>query len=279
MLKLEQIENQPLTHCNSCEAPLSGAFCSNCGQKILTKRFTIKRILKETIANVFNLEKGFFFTLKRLFVAPEEVISSYIQGQTKKYYHPIRLLFIVITLSVLITLNFDIWSAQTEQVIDLYKRIGMIKTEADLNRMVKTMKIMEKFLTVVPLLLAPFLSFASFLLYKSKKLYFAEHCILNMYVMAAGTILGFIPLTIFILFPSTVSYSFISGMGIYWILYTIVYKRLFQSNTVEAMLYSFLTILIGYLSMIISIMVLTVIIIIIITLVLIAYKAICGFSI
>ncbi|MEM1320152.1 MAG: DUF3667 domain-containing protein [Bacteroidota bacterium] len=263
MLNLAEIENPHPTHCKSCGAPLAGPFCSQCGQKVITERFTLRKVFGDLLSNLFNLEKGFFHTIKILFVAPEEVIGGYIGGQTKKYYHPIRLLLILLTISALISVSFSIWEHQTGDIIELYKEIGLINGPEDEARMVNIMGFMSKFLTVVPLLLIPFMSAASYLLYKSQKLYYAEHCIANIYVMAQGTLLGLVPMAIYAFFPDTTAYSFMIGIGIYLVLYSRLYRRFFGADAFGSLIFSFITIIMGYLLMFLFIGVATVVIVLI----------------
>ena len=240
------MESSP-SNCKSCEAPLSGLFCSECGQKVITERYTLKKIFGDLISNIFNLEKGFFFTLKKLFTTPEEVIDAYLNGQTKKYYNPIRFFLIWVSLQVLITVSFNIWENQFDQVSVLYEKMGLINTEADRVRMKKIAGYTQNFLTIIPLFLIPFFSFMGYKLFSKKKLYFAEHCIINAYVISLSTIIGLLGAICYAIFPSLISYSFIIGISSFIFFYAFIYKRYFKSDTFESLLFSFMTVIGGYL--------------------------------
>ena len=236
-----------LKNCKSCEAPLSGLFCSNCGQKVIEERYTLKKIFGDLIANIFNLEKGFFFTFKKLFTVPEEVIDGYLNGQTKKYYNPIRFFLIWISLQVLIMVSFNIWESQFDKVGEVYEKIGLIKTEADKLRMKKISAYTQNFLTVIPLFLVPFFSFMGYKLFSRKKLYFAEHCIINTYVVSMSTIIGFLAAICYAIFPPLISYSFFVGIVSFIFFYSFIYKRYFKSDAFESVLFALMTVIGGYL--------------------------------
>ncbi len=70
---------QPIA-CKNCEATLGEAalYCSSCGQKVIYERYTLKRILSQTLSIITNLDKGFWFTIKELFIHPEQVIRDYL---------------------------------------------------------------------------------------------------------------------------------------------------------------------------------------------------------
>jgi hypothetical protein len=61
------------TLCKNCADPLHGAYCSNCGQKLITKRYTVLDSIHMVFNQVFNLERGIMFTLKELLVSPQKV--------------------------------------------------------------------------------------------------------------------------------------------------------------------------------------------------------------
>lgn len=52
--------------CLNCSQPIEANFCSHCGQKADTSRFTLKYIFScDFIHGVYNLHHGFFPTIKK----------------------------------------------------------------------------------------------------------------------------------------------------------------------------------------------------------------------
>lgn len=63
--------------CYKCTAPKEGQFCPHCGHQHDTPRLNISFIISEFVS-VINFEKGFFFTLKVLFLNPGENIRRFV---------------------------------------------------------------------------------------------------------------------------------------------------------------------------------------------------------
>lgn len=264
------------TFCKSCSSPLSGPFCSACGQKLITERFTIKTMMGKLFANIFNLEKGLLFTIQQLLTVPEEVIGGYINGQTNKYYNPFRFFLIVISIQVLILLSFDIYDAQYEQVAEVYKKMGINQSEEQQAFMREWMKYVEKFLTIIPLFLIPFYGFISHKIYKIKKYYFAEHCIMSLYILGLSTFIGIFTSIIVAIFPSLVDYVMPIGFITLGYFFSNFYHRFFKSDWVESILYSFMTVLGGYILFIISLFLIMGVLAMIAILLILGFKKIFG---
>ncbi|MDC1451187.1 hypothetical protein N8371_02055 [Vicingaceae bacterium] len=58
----------------SCGTELNGAYCSSCGERTISKRFTVKESIGWLLTNIFNLEKGFLHTTWALIKSPGKVI-------------------------------------------------------------------------------------------------------------------------------------------------------------------------------------------------------------
>ena len=86
--------------CKNCGTAFSGNYCPHCGQKHLSDRYTLRKLLWEAWAVVTNVEQGFWYTTKTLFLNPALIITDYIKGKTKPYYNPLRYLIIWAVLSI-----------------------------------------------------------------------------------------------------------------------------------------------------------------------------------
>ena len=80
--------------CKNCNSVHINNYCSDCGQKIYTKRFTLKNFFF-VFLDAFNIEKGFLYTLRMLFTQPGKVINDYISGKTKSYFNPLKYVLII----------------------------------------------------------------------------------------------------------------------------------------------------------------------------------------
>lgn len=93
--------------CPNCSQDFSTdkSYCSNCGQKIITKPPTVRELLAEFLNSIFNLDSKIFRTLRSLFV-PGKLTIEYFNGKRKSYINPVRLFFIIAVFFFAVT-NFS----------------------------------------------------------------------------------------------------------------------------------------------------------------------------
>jgi len=80
----------PMRTCSNCGAPVDGPYCSECGQKQATGRFTLRSVLSTALAEMVNLERGAAATVYRLTVAPGSLIRDYWSRRTRPFVSPMR---------------------------------------------------------------------------------------------------------------------------------------------------------------------------------------------
>ena len=78
-------------NCLNCGVPLSGKFCSQCGQKDLPRRQAIGDLSLNFISSFFSFESKFFKTFGSLLFKPGVIINDYNAGRRERYYHPARM--------------------------------------------------------------------------------------------------------------------------------------------------------------------------------------------
>jgi hypothetical protein len=89
------------TNCLNCNKPFTNndLFCSSCGQRTTTHRFSLKSIFAhDFIHAVFHLDRGFFGTLKNLFLQPGTVVKEFLEGKRVKYFNYFTMILILITI-------------------------------------------------------------------------------------------------------------------------------------------------------------------------------------
>jgi Protein of unknown function (DUF3667) len=86
-----KLPEQPLTHCENCGAPLTGEFCSNCGQHAIDYRRSIFRVLLDAADSFLNWDTKFLKTLGLLLIRPWELTNDFNAGRRARYVHPLRL--------------------------------------------------------------------------------------------------------------------------------------------------------------------------------------------
>lgn len=87
-----------LDNCANCDTPLSGHFCSNCGQEAVLHHASTREFLHEFIGHYVALEGKLWGSLKRLIFQPGELTNEYIRGRRVRYVQPLRM---YLTFSVL----------------------------------------------------------------------------------------------------------------------------------------------------------------------------------
>lgn len=88
--------------CLNCDAPLTGTFCQECGQKTSTHKFTWRSFLEELPSSLFNLEHGFWYTLKELTLRTRSALDGYLSGKRVLFFKPIQYAILGITLYTLL---------------------------------------------------------------------------------------------------------------------------------------------------------------------------------
>ncbi len=87
--------------CKSCGFSGSGNYCCHCGQSFKTKRISIKELLPELFRFFTHIEKGFFYTLKQLIVAPGRMQLTYIEGKRNIHQKPFSMFLMCATITAL----------------------------------------------------------------------------------------------------------------------------------------------------------------------------------
>ena len=64
----------------NCTSEVTQNFCPNCGQASQLQKIDRKYILNE-IQQLFNFEKGFFYTAKELLIRPGTSVKEYINSR------------------------------------------------------------------------------------------------------------------------------------------------------------------------------------------------------
>ena len=79
--------------CKKCKSEFHGNYCSNCGHPQEIERINSRYIMSE-IGSVLNLQKGFFFTIKELFIRPGQNIKTFISEDRNRLVKPIMFILI-----------------------------------------------------------------------------------------------------------------------------------------------------------------------------------------
>lgn len=265
-------------NCKNCNDPIevNDHFCENCGAKIIKNRITFRFLMTELFA-VLGFDSLFFKTLKRMFLAPHEVLNEYLNGVRRRYVNPFAYLAVGAALSLIIYNFFsedylrmqgNINASQVKEIKETAnKDLSNIKdlSEKKLNKIKNKQKVAKKQIqfmdswvkfvlnnfNIIAFLFLPFYAFLSKLTY-NKPYNYGEHIVINAYIQ--GTIM-FISIITFFLGILIHPNIFILSIFITIIYYLYVFNKLFKHNLWK----SFLKLLRFVLVLILSFIIITVV--------------------
>lgn len=182
-------------NCLNCETPITGKFCSNCGQKSDTHRITFKHfIMHDVLHGIWHFEKGMFFTAKEAIMRPGKAALDYIDGKRIAYYNVFYFILLLLGLNFFINHYYDQFAADFNSISN-----GSNHVKNSLEKFIS-----ENAKSII-LMFVPFFAFNSFLLFRRRKFNLSEHFII------AGII--FLGILIFVTFFNLVSFlSFVKHL-------------------------------------------------------------------
>src|SRR5688572_21262603 len=77
--------------CRNCDAPLSGAYCSRCGQKVAHLQVSLHEFVHEATHELLHLDGKIVRTLKLLLFAPGALTNEFLAGRRARHIGPLRL--------------------------------------------------------------------------------------------------------------------------------------------------------------------------------------------
>lgn len=162
--------------CLNCGSETINNFCSVCGQKNSTHRFSLQHfIVHDFIHGVFHLDKGFLFTIRELFTRPGHSIREYIQGKRVRHFNYFTLLLIIIAVTHFTgAFSKDIDSDTGSRDLEGYSRV------------------IEEYAKFIMLSFAPLFALSSYLLFRKSRQNYMEHLVMTMYIISGILIINYI---------------------------------------------------------------------------------------
>ncbi|MCP4547584.1 MAG: DUF3667 domain-containing protein [bacterium] len=91
-----------LDSCQNCATPLTGDYCSECGQRNVHERLNLRELADEEVGHLASFDFRLIRTLKGMMLKPARVCHEYIGGQRSKYLHPIKYCFFGLAVVVIL---------------------------------------------------------------------------------------------------------------------------------------------------------------------------------
>ncbi|MCC6463082.1 MAG: DUF3667 domain-containing protein [Saprospiraceae bacterium] len=169
--------------CKNCGFEYEGKFCPQCGQKAKTKRITNKAVLGEIRERLLHFDQGFVYTIQQLFLRPGQTIRDYLAGKRVKYAKPIKFMLWAAALNFLVLYYFGIYQEILNQI--------SAQAGKDVSQ-VALVQYIFRYPSLMLLLLIPNIAFFSWLFFRKTGYNYAEHIVLNAYLMGEVAILGIV---------------------------------------------------------------------------------------
>jgi hypothetical protein len=80
--------------CLNCGSPLTGEFCSTCGQKVPHRDVTLREFLHDSTEQLVNWDGKIPQTLKTLFLEPGRLTVDFLEGRRARWLMPLRVYLI-----------------------------------------------------------------------------------------------------------------------------------------------------------------------------------------
>ncbi len=101
-----------LSECMNCSGPLSGQYCSNCGQRSRVRLITMWELFRDLFADLFEFDSRVWRSIIPLLFRPGKLTREYLSGRRMRYVPPFRMYLILSIVFFLVStygadLNFE----------------------------------------------------------------------------------------------------------------------------------------------------------------------------
>jgi hypothetical protein len=212
--------------CKNCGQTAGGNYCKHCGQKTSVDRINLSNFITEITETIFQIDRGFFYTVKSLMLHPGKAIEEYLQGKRKKYFKPVAYLLALSTFYFLITQIFELNTWLEEFIIGWMEGPNDKENSAEVPALVIWF---SKNYAYSTLFLLPVFSLASYIAFYNHKKNYLEHLVLNSYITGHQSIFYIF----FAVLLSFIQYDILEAMPfLFSVMYTfLVFIRLFKKGS------------------------------------------------
>lgn len=163
--------------CLNCNQSTEGNYCSNCSQKTTTHRLSIKHFfVHDFVHGILHVDKGFFFTIRELFIRPGHSIREYVQGKRINHFNSFATIILLLTIEYF----FTSWvKVDVTNVVSKEGTSGLLK-------------VLEHYSKIVIFLAIPFNAMVSYFLFRKTGQNYTENLVLNMYMLCGWLCISFL---------------------------------------------------------------------------------------
>ena len=176
------------TYCQNCNTALQGKYCSNCGQSSETHKIDGHYLWHDVQHGLLHFDKGILFTTKELFTRPGNSIREFLEGKRVKHFQPISLVLVLAGIYGLLFHFFKINMFENYVVAS-----GSGERVVHINEAIEKMsEWIGQHYSILALLQIPIFTIGTYLCFRKSGYSFAEHLILNTFLIGQRLILHII---------------------------------------------------------------------------------------
>ncbi|WP_461486364.1 DUF3667 domain-containing protein [Pedobacter sp.] len=226
--------------CLNCDLPLeeSQKFCSQCGQQVKQRRFTLGHFFHEVFHAFTHADKGILYLIKELAYRPGIVAQEYIAGKRKKYFNPFTFFLILAACYVLsgnifskpLSIADNRLPVQIAQITNKQQKTIAIK---QYERGKQVRQFVKKSSNILAMLAVPFFAFYFWLIFKRGPYNYSEHLVANvMFVSFANLAFSLVVFPLEAIFRGSFWEPILSVLGflIQLVYITVAYKQLLRKS-------------------------------------------------
>lgn len=173
--------------CKNCGNQFTGNFCNHCGQSAHIHEINIHFIWHEIKHGLLHWDAGIAYTCKQLFTRPGHSIREFLEGKRVKHFSPIGLILLLAGAYSVIMITSGLDSSVLIKDSEELRSLSHVFNDWTAHHYAATQ-----------LLLIPFISLSSWLVFRKQGYHFLEHILLNTFIASQRLIIAlcFLPIII-----------------------------------------------------------------------------------
>ncbi len=155
----------------------------------------MRSLLRESLASSLDIETGLFGTVKKLALRPGPAIRDYINGKRLSLYVPAKFLLLIGAVATFLALRYHIFKTTTEN--EIFTNWAWYT-----RHFIGFWDIAGEFTTVINIIAIPIYASATWIFFRPIGDNFAEHLVMNVYVVAEQLALIIVMVPFLQIFPA-----------------------------------------------------------------------------
>ncbi len=169
--------------CASCDAPLTGPFCSACGRSGRPDRLTMRGLWRSMVQRFVELDRRALHTLFRLLLRPGPTVHAFLGGRVDRLSDPFRLAVVLAAVATIASGWLGIFGNHGAAVVRFQIAEDIDHHVGDANAF------FARYLNAFMLLSIPFVATVTRLFFRRARLNLAEHIVFATYALCIQTTL------------------------------------------------------------------------------------------